>query len=207
MVREIWPCSRGHVTAQMTDLPYPVIYLISPVSGAQLIPRLQYFVNSTSLMSMSVIRHYSRVNFRGQGQLRSIIVLLWPEVKFSTWPSEEKIHVPMRFGERETRLCLNEFDIFLGSKVIREKTVHPKIFFTLTQPGPNPTKCRECASAAFGNIHEYYEDSKYIFKPFSIFSAMLRLYERNCVQYISYLLPVCGILAPASAAKSYLRHW
>ena len=31
-----------------------------------------YFVNSTSLVSQSVIRRYSRVNFRSQGQLRSI---------------------------------------------------------------------------------------------------------------------------------------
>ena len=38
----------------------------------------------------NVMRRYSRVNFRGQCQLRSIIVLLWPEVKFSTSPSEVK---------------------------------------------------------------------------------------------------------------------
>ena len=60
-----------------------------------------------------------------------------------------------------------------------------------SSPGPNLTKCRECAFTAFGNIHGYYE-GKYIFTPFGIFSAMLRLYEPKCVQYIAYLLPVCG---------------
>ena len=25
LIREIWPCSRGHITAQMADLPYPVL--------------------------------------------------------------------------------------------------------------------------------------------------------------------------------------
>ena len=60
-------------------------------------------------------------------------------------------------------------------------------------PGTNHTKCREYALTAFGNINGYYDEGKYILTPFSTFSAMPRLYERKCVQYISYLLPICAV--------------
>ena len=103
-------------------------------------PYLLYFVNSTSLVSKSVIRRYSRANFRGQDQLRSIIVLLWPEVKFSIWPFEVKIiHVSMRLGERNTMVNPhNESAVFLSSKVIFEKRYISKslsFYFDLTWRG------------------------------------------------------------------------
>ena len=74
---------------------------------------------------------------QGQGQLRSIIMLLWPEVKFSTWPSKVKKYLLRCVLTRETRWCLNYSAIFLSSKVICEKTVNPQIaiFFSLTRPG------------------------------------------------------------------------
>ena len=79
---------------------------------------------------------YSRVNFRGQGQLRSIIMLLWPEVKFSTWPSEVKKYMFRCVLKREIRWCLNESAIVLSSKIIGEKLYLAKLlFFTLTRPG------------------------------------------------------------------------
>ena len=102
--------------------------------GTELMP---YFVNSTSLVSISVIKRYNRVNFRIKVNLgqSAISMLLWPEVKFSTWPSEVEKYMLRCVLKRETRWCLNYSAIILSSKVICEKTVNPQIFFTLTRPG------------------------------------------------------------------------
>ena len=52
---------------------------------------------------------------QGQGQLRSIIMLLWPEVKFPTWSSEVKKKMFRCVLKRETRWCLNYSASFLSS--------------------------------------------------------------------------------------------
>ena len=74
---------------------------------------------------------------QGQGQLRSIIILLWPEVKFWTWPSEVKKYMFRCVLKRETRWCLNYSALFLSLKVICKKNVNTQIaiLFSLTRPG------------------------------------------------------------------------
>ena len=90
------------------------------VFGTQLMP---YFVNSTSIVSNNVIRRYIRVKFKVKvnwGQSWDMM-LLWPEVKFSTWPPEVKKYMFRCILRRGTRWCLNYSAIFLSSKVICEK--------------------------------------------------------------------------------------
>ena len=98
-------------------------------------PYLLYFVNSLHLPCVkNVMTRYSRVNFSGQGQLRSIIVLLWPEGKFSACPSEVKKYMFRCILERETRWRLKKSAIFLNSKVICEKRYISKLLSFLLLP-------------------------------------------------------------------------
>ena len=69
----------------------------------------------------------------GQGQFRSII-LLWPEVKFSTWPFEVKKYTFYCVLKGETRWCLNYFAIILSSKAICEKQYILKSLYCLLWP-------------------------------------------------------------------------
>ena len=56
-------------------------YLDSVKNSMHKHTQLQYFI---FLYRFIRAIRYIRVNFRGQGQLRPVIVLLWPEVRFST---------------------------------------------------------------------------------------------------------------------------
>ena len=113
LVREIWPCSRGHVTAQMP------IYLILRWF------RVWYRIDVLCKLHLPYIKKWDQTLYQGQiqgqGQLRSIIMLHWLEVKFSTWPSEVKKYMFRCVLKRETRWCLNYSAAFLSSKVMCEK--------------------------------------------------------------------------------------
>ena len=108
------------------------------VFGTQLMP---HFVNSTSLVSKSLTRRYNKVNFKVKVNLgqSSFIMLLWPEVKFSTWSSEVKKYMFRCVLKRETKhdgawiIPLS----FLVSKLFAKKTIilEIAIFFCLTRPG------------------------------------------------------------------------
>ena len=127
------PCSRGHVTALMADLPY-----------SEIVPCIVHHCITDAVFTVfcklhlpcvkNVMRRYFRVNFRGPGQLTSIIALLWSEVKFSICPSEVKKCMFRCVLERETRWCLIEWAIFLSSQVIREKWKISKLLSFLLWP-------------------------------------------------------------------------
>ena len=77
--------------------------------------------------------------FSVQGQLRSIIVLLWPEVKFTTWlPRSKSICVVASWKEKHDAAQINPLS-FLVRKLFAKKKAekHLKIatYFTLTRPG------------------------------------------------------------------------
>ena len=103
------------------------------VFGTQLMP---YFVNSTSLVSKSVIRRYNRVNFKVKVNLgqSSCYFEVWPEVKFSTWPSEVKKYMFRCVLKRETRWCLNYSAIFINWNVICEKRLILKSLYFFLGP-------------------------------------------------------------------------
>ena len=62
-------------------------------------------------------------------------MLLWPEAKYSTSPTEVKQKYMVRCVlKRETRCCLNYSAIFLSSKVIYEKRYMLKLLYFLLWP-------------------------------------------------------------------------
>ena len=92
------------------------LFCAGSVFDTQLMP---YCVNSTSLLSKSVIRRYNG-QFQGQGQLRTISCYFDLMSKFSTWPQVKK-YIFRCVLKKETRWCLHYSARFLSSKVICEK--------------------------------------------------------------------------------------
>ena len=115
LVREIWPCFRDHATAQMTDVPYPVLFPWLMHNWCRV-----FFLTPPSLCQ-KVSLDVTAGSTSDQGQLRSIMGLLWPKAKFPTWPSEVKKYMFRCILEIETWWCSNESATFLSLKIIRKQ--------------------------------------------------------------------------------------